>query len=201
MSLSAAGWAWKRAFVGSCSKSSPCASDTHSHRGQRRGMAPLRLPCCPLNWHIEQAFGSNPCFRIIVAKKSEANSKPGKPVRGEKKHGDARKRELVDFAGQWTLSVSESSEKKKQLERRKPNEYILVFSFFSSWTHVERKQLRDVRVEQETNFFKREGKEIKWKCWRYAWNWWGVNLRKAFRHPPAVIWKVRINCDDCGVDS
>lgn len=52
MSLSAAGWAWKRPFVGSCSRSSPCASETHSHRGPERGMAPSRLPYCPLNWHI-----------------------------------------------------------------------------------------------------------------------------------------------------
>lgn len=48
---------------------------------------------------------------------------------------------------------------------------------------------------------KREGKESKWKCWRYAWNWWGVNLRKASRPPPAVTWKVRIFCDGCCVIS
>lgn len=126
MSLSAAGWAWKRPFVGSCSTSSPCASDTHSLRGQERGMAPLRLPCCPLNWHIHkpsEPLDPTHAFRIVVVPyRRGANQKP-KSQRGGKKHGDAQRRELVDFAGQRTLLfVSERSKKKKK--RR----------IYSSWT-------------------------------------------------------------------
>lgn len=30
----------------------------------------------------------------------------------------------------------------------------------------------------------------KWKCWRFAWNWWVANRRKGFPLPPAATWKV-----------
>lgn len=116
MSLSAAGWAWKRPFVGSCSTSSPCASDTHSHRGQGRGMAPFRLPYCPLNWHIyksNKTLDQTHAFGSLYLSKVGLTKSPKKQRGKKKKHGDARKRKLVDFARQRTLSVSEKSEKKK----------------------------------------------------------------------------------------
>lgn len=142
MSLSAASWAWKRPFVGSCSTSSPCASDTHSHRGQERGMALLTLPYCPFNWHI---FKTSELLNRISAvglffrpTKVELTRSPKAKV--EKKHGDAHKKKLLDFAGQQTLSVSERDEDKKiyrSWKRTGKTEPVYIFacccfSFFQS---------------------------------------------------------------------
>lgn len=115
--VTTAGWAWKRPFVGSWSTSSPCAWNTHSHRGHERGMAPFRLPHCPLNWRnckTGELLDQTRTFGSLKLKKVELTKSP-RSQRGEKKHGDAQKKKLVDFAGQQALSVSERSEKKRRI--------------------------------------------------------------------------------------
>lgn len=226
MSLSAAGWAWKRPFVGSCSTSSPCASDTHSHRGQERGMAPFRRHNCPLNWHIyrlSKLAEKNCAFGWLLYPSKLELSKSPKAKEGKKKtwsRSEAKVDRLCRTADS-AFSVSESEEKKRIYsnwkDRGKENQCISTlilawcwisfcqFFFFSCvWIFLLLDTCRGETfvgrlIWTSNNTFQQEGKESKWKCWRYAWNWWGVNLRKASRPPPAVTWKVRIFCDGCSV--
>lgn len=67
MSSSAAGWAWKRPFVGSRSTSSPWASDTDTGKqngtGQKAQLTKLnRLACCCC-WKL---FRPNASFRTLI---------------------------------------------------------------------------------------------------------------------------------------
>lgn len=85
--VTTAGWAWKRPFVGSWSTSSPCAWNTHSHRGHERGMAPFRLPHCPLNWRnckTGELLDQTRTFGSLKLKKVELTKSP-RSQRGGKK--------------------------------------------------------------------------------------------------------------------
>lgn len=145
-----------------------------------------------------QAFGPNPCFWIIVSNKSGANYKPKNQCGGKKTWRRSKERvgRLCRSADSFCFG-KEWEEKQGFTAAGKTTKLVYFCFFYFLLLHT----CRGTANLNKIKLFKREGKEIKWKCWRYAWNWWGVNLKKAFRRPPAVIWKVRINCDDCGVVS
>lgn len=185
MSLSAAGRVWKRPFVGSCSASSPCASDTHSHRTwERNGTAQTALlPTQLTHRQVEQAVGSNlRLFGSLLYRTDVELTKTPGAKGGGKKHGDARKRKLIDFAGQRTLlflfwkgvrrkSGFTAAERTEEKETRRFRNlfwlgavspfvgFCLAFELFSRWTHVEGKRSRDVWFEQAQTFSSGKGKK------------------------------------------
>lgn len=180
-------------------------------------MALFRKTYCPLNWHIYRSAKvlDRTCTFLgqffYLSKVDLTKTQKG----GEKtwNRSEEKVNRLCFFSfgkgkrRKRTYSNSKDSGKENSVFQQLfifgafsfVSSFVPVVKFFSRWTHVEGKRLRHVRFEPATTFSNGKGKKSKWKCWRYAWNWWGVNLRKACHPPPAVTWKVRVLLRGCSV--
>lgn len=166
------------------------ALQIHRHRTGKRNGTGQNAQLTKLNRLNRDFFRPNASFSdtYFIWRKW---SKP-KPRREVKKHGAAQRRKLLLT---WPCAFSAVKISKvswfvvTECAAEKKNSFLFCFTlWFPCWTHVKGTLLRRVCSNR---FPTARGGESKWKCWRYAWNWWGVNLRKASRRHPAVIWKVR----------